>query len=52
MKRHRLPGIALASLLGADHIAAAGVDPKARAETLSVKNFVDLTRQLGAAKTI
>ena len=43
---------ALAPLLGADHIAAAGVDPKARAETLSVQNFVDLTRQLGAAKTI
>lgn len=43
---------ALASLLGVHDIATAGVDPKARAETLSVQNFVDLTRQLGAAKTI
>ena len=43
---------ALSPLLGADHIAAAGVDPKARAETLSVQNFVNLTRQFAAAKTI
>ena len=43
---------ALAPLLDVHDIATAGVDPKARAETLSVQNFVDLTRQLGAAKTI
>ncbi len=43
---------ALAPLLGADEIAAAHVDPQARAETLSVQNFVDLTRQFAAAKTI
>ena len=34
---------ALAPLLDAGDIGAAGVDPQARAETLSVQNFVDLT---------
>lgn len=43
---------ALAPLLGADDIAAAGVDPQARAETLSVQSFVDLTRRFASAKTI
>ncbi|MDQ3445579.1 MAG: 16S rRNA (adenine(1518)-N(6)/adenine(1519)-N(6))-dimethyltransferase, partial [Pseudomonadota bacterium] len=43
---------ALAPLLAADDIAAAGVDPQARAETLSVQSFVDLTRRLASAKTI
>ena len=43
---------ALAPLLGADDIAAAGVDPQARAETLSVQSFVDLTRRFTTAKTI
>ena len=51
-QRRKTLRTALAPLLGADHIAAAGVDPKARAETLSVQNFVDLTRQFAAAKTI
>ena len=31
-------------------IAAAGVDPQARAETLSVQNFVDLARRLALLK--
>lgn len=35
---------ALGALLSADAIAAAGVDPKARAETLGVTQFVALTR--------
>ncbi|MGZ8993817.1 MAG: 16S rRNA (adenine(1518)-N(6)/adenine(1519)-N(6))-dimethyltransferase RsmA [Burkholderiaceae bacterium] len=43
---------ALAPLLGSSDIAAAGVDPQARAETLSVQSFVDLTRRFAAAKTI
>ena len=42
----------LAPLLGADDIVAAGVDPQARAETLSVQSFIDLTRRLATAKTI
>ena len=42
----------LAPLLGADDIVAAGVDPQARAETLSVQSFVDLTRRFATAKTI
>ncbi|HTN50642.1 MAG TPA: 16S rRNA (adenine(1518)-N(6)/adenine(1519)-N(6))-dimethyltransferase RsmA [Burkholderiaceae bacterium] len=40
---------ALAGLLTADQIAAAGVDPQARAETLSVRDFAHLTAALGAA---
>ena len=43
---------ALAPLLGAADIAAAGVDPQARAETLGVQSFVDLTRAVSAVKTI
>ena len=43
---------ALALLLGADDIVAAGVDPQARAETLSVQSFVDLTRRFATAKKI
>lgn len=34
---------ALASLLNAEQIAAAGIDPQARAETLSVQDFVRLS---------
>ncbi len=37
---------ALSELLDAGEIAAAGVDPQARAETLSVPSFVSLARQL------
>jgi 16S rRNA (adenine1518-N6/adenine1519-N6)-dimethyltransferase len=37
---------ALGELLSADAIAAAGVDPQARAETLAVDRFVALARQL------
>ena len=37
---------ALSELLDADQITASGVDPQARAETLSVQSFVGLTRQL------
>ena len=43
---------ALSELLDADQIADSGVDPQARAETLSVERFVGLTRQLAPAKTI
>ncbi|HYM47676.1 MAG TPA: 16S rRNA (adenine(1518)-N(6)/adenine(1519)-N(6))-dimethyltransferase RsmA, partial [Burkholderiaceae bacterium] len=37
---------ALSELLDADEIKGAGVDPQARAETLSVASFVDLARQV------
>jgi 16S rRNA (adenine1518-N6/adenine1519-N6)-dimethyltransferase len=40
---------ALARLLGAEQIAAAGVDPGARAETLAVEDFVRLAGQVVAA---
>jgi 16S rRNA (adenine1518-N6/adenine1519-N6)-dimethyltransferase len=44
---------ALSELLDADQIAASGVDPQARAETLGVDSFVGLSRRLVAvAKTI
>ena len=45
---------ALSELLDADQIAASGVDPRARAETLGVQSFVELARQAatGAVKTI
>lgn len=39
---------ALAQLLTTDAIAAAGVDPQARAETLAVERFVALARRLEA----
>ena len=42
---------ALAKLLSADAIAAAGVDPGARAETLGVEDFVRLTRVFAAASS-
>jgi 16S rRNA (adenine1518-N6/adenine1519-N6)-dimethyltransferase len=42
---------ALADLLPADAIAAAGVDPGARAEVLAVEHFVDLTRAFAASVT-
>jgi 16S rRNA (adenine1518-N6/adenine1519-N6)-dimethyltransferase len=42
---------ALADLLSADAIAAAGVDPGARAEVLAVEHFVDLTRAFAASVT-
>jgi 16S rRNA (adenine1518-N6/adenine1519-N6)-dimethyltransferase len=37
---------ALSELLDADQIAASGVDPQARAETLGVESFVGLSRRL------
>ena len=37
---------ALSELLDADQIAASGVDPQARAETLGVDSFVGLSRRL------
>ena len=37
---------ALSELLDADQIAASGVDPQARAETLGVDSFVELSRRL------
>lgn len=43
---------ALADLLDAEEITAAGVDPQARAETLSVASFVDLARRADTARTI
>jgi len=44
---------ALSELLDADQIAASGVDPQARAETLGVDSFVGLSRRLVALpKTI
>jgi len=45
---------ALSELLDADQIAASGVDPQARAETLGVDSFVGLSRRLVtmAKKTI
>jgi len=44
---------ALSELLDADQIAASGVDPQARAETLGVDSFVGLSRRLvTVAKTI
>jgi 16S rRNA (adenine1518-N6/adenine1519-N6)-dimethyltransferase len=44
---------ALSELLDADQIAASGVDPQARAETLGVDSFVGLSRRLVAVpKTI
>jgi len=45
-KRRKTLRNALADLLDASAIAAAGVDPQARAETLGVSNFVELARQL------
>ena len=36
----------LSTLLDADQIAAAGIDPKGRAETLSLEQFVELTRRV------
>ena len=42
---------ALSGLLSEDQITASSVDPKARAETLSVQSFVELARQ-AAARTI
>lgn len=41
----------LAALLDAEQIAAAGIDPQARAETLGVAQFVALTRALPAQRT-
>lgn len=43
---------ALATLLDVGAIAAAGVDPQARAETLANDAFVRLARQLGAAGSL
>ncbi len=41
---------ALATLLDVGAIAAAGVDPQARAETLANDAFVSLARQLGSCR--
>jgi 16S rRNA (adenine1518-N6/adenine1519-N6)-dimethyltransferase len=46
-KRRKTLRNALAELLAADAIAAAGIDPQARAETLAVDRYVALARQLG-----
>ena len=43
---------ALSGLLEAGQIAEAGVDPQARAETLTVQSFVALTQRVALAKTI
>ena len=43
---------ALSELLDAEQIIESGVDPQARAETLSVQSFVELARRLIAAKRI
>jgi 16S rRNA (adenine1518-N6/adenine1519-N6)-dimethyltransferase len=40
---------ALATVLDADQIEAAGIDPQARAETLDTVQFVALARQAGPA---
>jgi 16S rRNA (adenine1518-N6/adenine1519-N6)-dimethyltransferase len=40
---------ALATVLDADQIEAAGIDPQARAETLDTAQFVALARQAGPA---
>jgi 16S rRNA (adenine1518-N6/adenine1519-N6)-dimethyltransferase len=45
-KRRKTLRNALGELLAADAIAAAGIDPQARAETLAVDRFVALARQL------
>jgi 16S rRNA (adenine1518-N6/adenine1519-N6)-dimethyltransferase len=45
-KRRKTLRNALAELLTADAIAAAGIDPQARAETLAVERFIALARQL------
>lgn len=42
---------ALSGLFDASEIEAAGVDPRARAETLSVASFVDLARRLDPSRT-
>ena len=42
---------ALSGLFDAGEIATAGVDPQARAETLSVASFVDLARRLDPSRT-
>lgn len=42
---------ALSDVLDAGEIATAGVDPQARAETLSVASFVDLARRVDISRT-
>ena len=42
---------ALSGLFDADEIEAAGVNPQARAETLSVASFVDLARRVDPSRT-